>query len=348
VCRLFLLVTVAFLAIPASGHHLGEPPGFEKVLNEADRAFDKRSYEEALGGFRTALGIATGAQNQIYIEFRIAKALERLGRYAEARTALRTLAEAHPRDIKAPRALYVAARIRETALGDGPGAESELLALLHRYPTSDPAARALTRLTVLRADRSVADALALLKGIYKKYRRGPLAPKALYLAAGLYESEDSEDADASALALYEIIVRKYHRSGLYDDALWKSAVLLRKAKRPREALVMYGRLMATRRESWSIGSYNSVYLDRAAFETACVYLDELGDIERGLASLREFIVEYPHSVRRVEARKLLVATLLKVGKREEAARELAELKRRHPDSKHTREAAALFEPKKGT
>src|SRR5262249_49787442 len=153
--------------------------------------------------------------------------------FQEARSALQALIKAHPQHDKTPRALYLAARIRERDLSDPKGAEKEYFALMRRFPMSDAAARALQRIALLYTDRDVGSAIEVLRDIYRKYQPGPLAPRAAYLGAKLFEEQKQQ---SDALVLYELIIRKYPKSGLYDDALWKGAAILRKAKRPREAL----------------------------------------------------------------------------------------------------------------
>src|SRR5262245_20478698 len=111
--RALAIALVLGATLAASAHHLGEPEGFEKILNAADHAFDRRKYDEALTGFRTALGMATRLDNQVYVEFRIAQSLQHLDKFPEARTALEALVKAHPQHDKTPRALYLKARIRE-------------------------------------------------------------------------------------------------------------------------------------------------------------------------------------------------------------------------------------------
>ena len=100
-------------------------------------------------------------------------------------------------------------------------------------------------------------------------------------------------------------------------------------------------LTATRRESWSLGSYNSVYLDRAALTMARVYLEDLKDPRRALEATREFLDEYPHSLLRSRARFQLVEALLSLGRLDEASKEATELERLHPKSRHAREARRL-------
>jgi TolA-binding protein len=334
------VLCVAGAAVSAQAHHRAEPEPFARILTEADRAYDRRAYALALEGFRTALGLATQEDNQVYVRFRLALTLRHLGRPQEARAALKQLASDHPRDTKAPRSLYLAARIREVDLKDVPGAEGELLEILARAPRSAAAGRALRRLTLLRSERDLGSTLDFLRQTYRAHRRGPLGPLATYLAADLY-SERAKDPE-QAIRLYQLLADRYPKSGLADDALWRAAALLRAAKRPHEAQKLYRRLTATRRESWSLGSYNSVYLDRAALASAHIYLEDLKDPRRALEATREFLDDYPHSLLRSQARFQLVDTLLRLGRRDEAAKEAALLERLHPKSRYAREARRLL------
>jgi hypothetical protein len=314
-------------------------------LTEADRAFDRRAYDEALSALRTALGLATREDNQVYVRFRIALALRRLGRPLEARSALRALVDAHNRHPRAARALYVAARIREADLGDAPGAEAELAALLDLYPASDSAGQALDRLVRRKAGRDPEATLDFLRKVARRHRRGPLGPRALYRAARLYE--ERLKSPERALRLYEILARGHPKSGFFDDALWRAARLHRAAKRPGPALKLCRRLTSTRRESWLLGSYNSVHLDKAALEIAHILLEDLRDPPAAARALREFVADYPHSFLRSRARRLLVETHLRMGEVAEARRELAELERLHPRSREARQARKALEASAG-
>jgi TolA-binding protein len=327
-------------AAPARAHHGSEPASFPATLRDAERAYDRASYAEALAGLRTALDLATRRDNQAYILFRIGLALRRLGRTGEARSVLRNLAAERAGAMQAPRALYVAARIRERELGDPAGAEIELEETIRRFPKSDAAQRALRRLADLRARRDPADAVERLRRFYRRYRHGPLGPQAAYLAARLCEERLASAPDA--IRLYELLARRYPKSGLYDDALWRAAALHRRHGRPGRAIRLYRRIVETRRESWALGSYNSIYLDRAALEIPRIELEDLRDPRRAARGFRELALGYPHSLLRAEARKLLIRALLAQGRSAEARRELAELVRLHPDSRHTREAKKLL------
>jgi TolA-binding protein len=334
-----MVLCLASAAVSAEAHHRAEPEPFERVLARADRAYDRRAYDEALEGFRTALGLATKEDNQVYVRFRLALTLRHLGRPHEARAALRQLAMEHPRHVKAPRSLYLAARIREVDLKDVPGAERELLEILGRAPRSHAAGRALRRLALLRSERDIESTIAFLRQTYRAHRLGPLGALATYLAAELYERAKNPE---QAIRLFRLLADRYPQSGLTDDALWRAAALLRAGRRPQEAQKLYRRLTATRRESWSLGSYNSVYLDRAALMLARIHLEDLRDPRRALEATREFLDDYPHSLLRSQARYLLVEALVQLGRREEAAKEVALLERLHPRSRYARKARGLL------
>lgn len=335
------LLMLGFTLVPlaAEAHHAKEPRPFEPVLSAAERAYDHRHYERALEGLRTALGLATQDPNRVYIRFRIAQTLRRLRRYLRARNAFLRIARDFPRRPKAPRSRYEAARLLERRLGKPAQARAELKAILRRYPRSDASRRALWRLARSLARRDPHRAIAFLKGIYRHHRRS-LGALAAYLAAGLYAVRLK--APDRAVGLYELIARRFPKHALRDDALWHAATLLCKMKHYRRALHHLRQLTATRREAWLIGSYNSNYLDRAALKIARIYLDDLSDPARGAAALRRFITTYPHSLRRIQARKLYVGALLRLGRRDDAETAFAELKRLFPDSRYTRQAEALL------
>ena len=324
----------------ARAHHLGEAEGFEKTLADADRAYDKRDFATALAGFRVALAQAKRVDNQVYARFRAALALRRLGQPAPAREALFTMARMYPRHDKTPRALYVAAQIREDDLRDKPGAESEQLTLLRRYPKSDQASRALFKVATLRKARSFDDAIEFLRETYRRHRSGPLGPRALYLGAQLFH-EDKRSTDA--IRLYELLAQRYPKSGFRDDALWHAAELHREGKRFERSLTLLRRIRRTMRESWAFGSYNSIHLDKAALLIAKIQLVDLRDLRAAADTLRAFIADFPHTFLRAEARGLYVDTLWRLGREGDARSAFSELERLFPKSRFTRAARALLQ-----
>lgn len=323
-----------FCASRAGAHHLGEPAGFEEALTRAERAFNRGRYAQAAADFAAAEGLAVREDNRVDARLRKAQAFRRMGRAAEARDALFFLARRWPRHEKAPRALYVAARIRETELRDARGGESEHLALLRKYPRSDAAGRSLLRVAHHRATASVADALEFLRDTYRHNKRRPLGPRALYEGARMFEERLRSPGDA--VRLYELLARRYPKNGLRDDALWHAARIHREARRPVRAIKLLRRLLATKRESWALGSYNSVHLDKAGLLVGEIEERDLRDDASAVRSYRAFIDEFPHSFLRVRARRLYVETLARLGRIDVARRALEELARAHPQSRETR------------
>lgn len=334
-----LALSTLAAAATTHAHHLGEQPGFEEKLRAADHDSDRGRYAEAIVGFRAALALAKREDNVVYVRFRAALALRRTGKAAEARAELFTLVRLFPRHDKAPRALYVAARILETDLADKPGAEKEQLVLLRRFRRSDVAARALFRVATLRAERNFDDAIAFLRDTYRHTRKGPLGPRALYLAAQLFQEHLNS---AQAIRLYEQLAKRFPKSGLRDDALWHAAALHREGGRPERAIKLLRRLTGTRKDSWAFGSYNSIYLDKAALLVAKIQREDLKDLQAAADTLQRFIEDFPHTFLRPEGRGLHIETLVALGRRDDARKAFLELEKLFPQSRFTRRARALL------
>lgn len=267
--------------------------------------------------------------------------LEQLGRFAEAAGAFgetRTLSR-EPRNIA--RGL-----MRTAALLAGPLAQpQEALTLCREIISSFPgevaAEDALKLFVELGIDQGNPQLLPDLLRFAETLRpHEVLASFALYHAARFQERRK----DPAALATYDEIWRRYPRGPLFDDALVAAARLLREQQRSQEAADRLERLEATFTKAILVGHYNKLLLDEGAILLGEVYLNDLQQPERAIATLSRFLQRQRTSLLCDDALLLMAEAALRrhatasPEDQREACDYLARLLQKYPDGNRARRA----------
>jgi hypothetical protein len=154
------------------------------------------------------------------------------------------------------------------------------------------------------------------------------------LLMALADLAETERRDARlALSYCDAIAARGRKGGLYDDALWRGARLARRVGDAAGAARRLRALLATREVAWGAGSYFSVWLDDAQLELGRVLRDDLGRAREALDAFARLPRDYPASTLRDDALWERAVTFERLGELRLACTSLAELARRHPDSR---------------
>lgn len=268
--------------------------------------------------------------------------LEQLGRFAESAGAYseaRTLSH-EPRN--QARGLFRAAHLMAGPLGQPAEAKGLCREILTTWPAEVAAEDALklyVELGVDAGDPQLAAQLLALADTLRPYEI--VASFALYHAARALERK----GDAGALPAYDEIWRRYPRGPLFDDSLMAAARWLREKRRPTEAAERLERLQATFTKSILVGHYNKLLLDEGAILLGEIYLQDLKQPERAIATLERFLTRQRTSLLCDDALLLMAEAALQrhptvsADDRQQACGYLDRLLRQYPDGNRVRRAA---------
>ncbi|HEX9103473.1 MAG TPA: tetratricopeptide repeat protein, partial [Polyangia bacterium] len=135
----------------------------------------------------------------------------------------------------------------------------------------------------------------------------------------------------------------YARSSLRDDSLWRAAQVERATRQPEAALKHLRALLATRRDAYITGSYNSEFLDDAELLSGQIYLDDLHDVPHAIEHFELLANDYPESTLRDDALYDLARCRREQHDVPAACRALGRLVKQFPDGNRVRAARALMQ-----
>lgn len=267
-----------------------------------------------------------------------AEALEAAERQEEALAVYQRLA-AHPAsDVVAATALLRIGRI-ELGRGCEVPAWRAWWRCVTDFPDEPSAGDALRALVSDGRGRDARALVTQLGAVLTAVPRSQVADNLLWSLADLSEHELARPE--TARALYDRLPRDYPGSGLRDDARWHAARISRAIGDPRGAVKRLRELLATREVALGAGSYFSIWLDDAQLELGKVLRDDLGERAAAAAVFRELAEDYPASTLIDDATWELASTSFDSGDRKGTCRALAELAKKHPDSRHAAKAREL-------
>jgi tetratricopeptide (TPR) repeat protein len=168
-----------------------------------------------------------------------------------------------------------------------------------------------------------------------------VASFALYHGARFLERK----GDPAALPAYDEIWRRYPRGPLFDDALMAAARFLRQQGRSSEAAERLERLEASFTKSIIVGHYNKLLLDEGAILLGEIYLQDLGQPEKAIATLNRFLGRQRTSLLCDDALLLMAEAALRrhavptSDDRQQACAYLERLIQQYPDGNRVRRAA---------
>jgi tetratricopeptide (TPR) repeat protein len=192
----------------------------------------------------------------------LARAVDGQGRASEALDVLATLGrECAAIQESSARGLVQVATLAER-LGRPAVALRAWARVVTAFPDDPAARRAAEAIRTLRRDAAGTDAaVEALRRLYRAVPDREVSPYLLFLAARLVE----DSAPVRALALYRRIAEVHPASGMANDALLAAARLALALDRAREAADLAERLLAQRRWSYLLGSYDLDLYPDAAF-----------------------------------------------------------------------------------
>lgn len=242
-----------------------------------------------------SLSVALLAIGDLQAEYDRISHQRRAGEHRAAAQAYEALANANPESEIAQRALATAAQIHHWNLNDLAKARALYdRVLLGRDDRRGVMPALIGRLWIENKERGVKAELELARALETKTPKAEFAPWLLLHSAKLYAEELRDFTAAIALCAR---VRSEHAETTYlDDAQFMEAGLLRRLKRPREALSLYGAIIDSKSSSLIVGSYNSTYLDDAYFQVAETLRLELKDPALAKKAYRELIDAMPDSI----------------------------------------------------
>ncbi len=221
--------------------------------------------------------------------------------------------------------------------GDDVAAYQRLWAVVTSWPDEAFAGDALV---VLLRDGRARDADQLYQVLAQLDARigsSEIGDNLLWAMADLAEHEKQDPG--LARGHLDRLIATHPKSGLVDDARWHGARLSRALGDPAGAAERLRALLATREVAWGAGSYFSVWLDDGQLELGRVLRDELGKPADALAAFERLPRDYPASVLIDDALWERAVTLERMGQAGRACAVLAELHRKHPDSRWELEKA---------
>jgi len=273
---------------------------------------------------------------------RLAETQARLGRHQEAVQSYRDLGAWTRDPATAARARERAAGVLEDHLRRPDRAFQLCLEVVLTFPAevaAEDAFRRLLRLYPATHGGGDAALIRLLLRLHRRLARSPLADTILFAAARIYRKDR---AAGQALALYDRVWADHPKGELADDALWEAAQILEEQERWTDALDRYRRLLATRKDAFFVGSYNSVHLDDAQLRVGQIKLEHLDDARGALEAFATLRDDFADSILRDDAQFWIAQIHLRQGDRAAACQALARLVRDFPDGNHVRRARELL------
>ena len=268
--------------------------------------------------------------------------LEQLGRPAEAAGAYGEARSLSREPRNQARGLVRAAALLAGPLSQPREAQALCREIISTWPGEVAAEDALKLFVEIGLDQGDPQLVpALLQFAEAQRAYDGVASFALYHAARFQERRQ----DPAALAAYDAIWQRYPRGPLFDDALMSAARLLREQHRSQEAAERLERLEATFTKALLVGHYNKLLLDEGAILLGEIYLHDLKQPERALATLERFLRRQRTSLLCDDALLLMAeAALLRHSvpnpeDRSQACTYLGRLQQQYPDGNRVRRAA---------
>jgi hypothetical protein len=322
---------------------LPEDPYVAEVTRAA-RAERENRWSEAARAYEQAATLTADEAMVRSAQIRAAETLERAGEADEALRVYLALADEHPGTDEAGRGLYNAAQL-ERKRGREDEAIALYRRLLHQEPQFPLVEVAVRWLAQIYGDREqLAELVQLLAEELAAAEGGDddlLAVLHLFRARTLVELDRRPEAYADLDA--GIAVCPYPTCAFWDDLPWAGVKIAQDAGEFRTAIEWIDRLLFWKEECWTLGaSFYSAYYDNAQllkaellrdeldepqaaaaaflelenftesvlrddglYEAALLFLDRLGEPERGCDVLRGLLETYPDSNRRRAAQERL-------------------------------------------
>jgi hypothetical protein len=248
---------------------------------------------------------------------------------------------------KSARALARAAELADEELHDSSSARTIAWQAVSQFPDEVPSDDAL-HLIVKLGKRGDPRALAAeLEQLFPRVEKTDLGDNVLFELAELYRT--TLDDPGAAVRTYDRLASTYARSSLRDDALWRAAQVERAQHQPDAALKHLRALLATRRDAYITGSYNSEFLDDAELLSGQIYLEDLHDVPHAIEHFQLLADDYPESILRDDALyELARATLQRHAPpgdadRAQACAALLRVEKEFPDGNRIRASRELAE-----
>ncbi|MBI3070918.1 MAG: tetratricopeptide repeat protein [Deltaproteobacteria bacterium] len=329
----------AAVIVMASSCSLNPPPAVRERIEAAERLYVSQRYDKAVPALDAARRLDLPENWAAEVSFLYARALMKAGRVTDGRTELSRIARTWPEHPKAPRSLYWLAETAATRAD----AERRFVDLARRYPSTDPARDAVRWIVnaVARDDDEPARAVRILSRLYRRDPWSSLCDLILYELAQIVETAFKDDETAEWL--YRKVINEWGLGGFGDDARWRLAKLLRRGGRYEELIRHLRVMMAERRPSWALGSYNPRVLEPSQVLLARVFLEDLRLYDEAREVLDAFDDGFPNSPLRREVGWLRVQSYAAEGRTREARTALEALLREQPDTRFGRKAKRVLD-----
>lgn len=262
-------------------------------LTDADRHYDHRRYQTAEALYRKLLPKAPEPSYERYIAFRLAQITAYSGDPERGRAMLTEL-EARPnptQDEWTAWAAFERGKILDRIEARPHDAARVYLDVITRYPDEPIAVRALDFLTRYhRKNATLPTLLVDLGELYPHIADADLGDNVYYLIARIH-LDDLQDI-ATARSTLEDFVEAYPRSPFKEDAVWRLAELARERGEAIAALEMLDTIAQVHDTSWTLGEYHSRLRNDAMLLRAEIMLHDLGDPERAIAEYERILTTF--------------------------------------------------------
>ena len=273
------------------------------------------------------------------------QALEELGRNEQAALAYLQVRSVSNDGRNIARALFRAASLDAGPLAKPDEALRLCREIVPRWPDEVAAEDALKLIVDLQSDAKDSGLVDELQRFSDALREHEVVGSfALLYRAQLLEKSNRLD---DALRDYDTIWQRFSRGPLFDDSLMAAAQLLRKSRRFAEAAERLERLQSSFTGSIIVGHYNKLLLDDGAILLGEIYLQDLNQPDRAIATLSGFLKRQKTSLLCDDALYMMAEAALRrhaaatPDDRAEACRHLHRLRREYPDGNRVRRATEL-------
>lgn len=286
------------LALAACSPEYGD--AYLSAIAAGQRALHAGRYVEAANAYEDASGRAKRVKDRDEALFMKARALERGGRFGEARAAYQRLRATSPDGPRAGRAAFDLAEL-EIRHGDAAAGWRMLDETIRAYPQHGVTRLAIRRIVEHEEERGgEAAVMAWLdarapafKGTDQEEVFAYERARSLRRAGRKQEAHDLCVATATRWA--------YPRGSFTADTLWDAAEIDRELGRPAEAIDHLKLLVSHRERADTTGSYERPRYIYAQLRIAEIYRDDLKDHASARRELHRVYTDYKLSIRRDDA-----------------------------------------------